>query len=97
MSHPRMLPDGKVTIKAQPNLRPKNKPHSECWRLDHSEVFSWLGFPGDVRRCQHGRIQIRTEIGPNARVAGPGTDWWRTLSRLRNPILYRRAKRALAG
>jgi hypothetical protein len=74
--------------------------HEDCSRLttgaDGKWTQDWWGQPGDVRRCVHGHLQVRTQVGPNARVAGPGTDWWRTLSPIFTPVLYRRAKRALA-
>lgn len=95
MSHPRMLPDGKVTIQAQPNIRPKTQPHSECWRLDWKDPLG--SRVGDVRLCPHGRVQVRTETSPRSRLQGPGMDWWRTLSPIWNPLTYRRAVRALAG
>lgn len=62
-----------------------------CWRLDYR---AWQGRPGDVRRCGHGRVQIRTET-TSTTVAGPGTDWWRTLSPVWNFFTYRRAVAAL--
>lgn len=75
-----------------PNIRPTNKSHAECWRLDFD---SWRGCVEDVRRCIHGKVQVRTEVAPNARVAGPGTDWWRDLSKFWNPRDYKKAVRAL--
>jgi hypothetical protein len=90
-----MQPDGRIKVIARrPNIRSIDR-HSECWKLDHSGVMSWWGQPGDVRLCPHGKVQIRTEVGPNSRVAGPGTDWWRDLSPFWNPVLYRRARKAL--
>lgn len=71
------------------NIRPDHG--LDCWRLGH---LNWHGLPGDVRRCPHGRVQIRTET-PSARVAGPGTDWWRDLSPVWNFFTYRRAVAAL--
>jgi hypothetical protein len=70
--------------------------HLDCGRLDHSGPMTWLGFPGDVKECPHGKLMVRTEAGPGSRIAGPGTDWWRTLSPIFNPIQYRRARKALA-
>lgn len=76
-----------------PNIRPMVKPHSECAQIHYTETFS--SWPGDVRRCTHGQVQVRTQVGPNSRVAGPGTDWWRTLSPFWDWRLYRRAAAAL--
>lgn len=90
---PRMQPDGKVTITA-PSIRPAVPPHKECWR---QEWHAPMGRLGDVRRCVHGHVQVLTRISERARVQGPGTHWWRTVSPTWNPILYRRAVRALEG
>lgn len=95
MSHPRMLPDGKITIKPRPAIR-SIAMHTECWRLKEFEVFSWHGFPGDLKRCPHGKIMVRRQAGPYARIAGPGTDYWSTLSPIWHPLRYRRARKALA-
>lgn len=94
----RMLPDGKtmVMLRPQPSIRPTTQSHDECWRQDWP-LSAYAHRLGDVRRCVHGRFQILTEVGPNARVAGPGSHWWRTLSRFWNLVDYRRARRALAG
>jgi hypothetical protein len=54
-----------------------------------------MGVPGDVRRCSHDHIQLLTKTPDYARVQGPGTHWWKTLSPIFNPIDYRKAKRAL--
>lgn len=67
--------------------------HADCQRLYVDEVFA--SFPGHVRRCVHGKIQLRSQVGPNAGMQGPGTDWWRTLSPVFTPVLYRRARKAL--
>lgn len=87
-----MIPDGRTTISYQPNIRPAVTPHSKCWQQDWQWQHHRLG---DVRRCPHGKVQVLTEIGPAARVAGPGTHWWRTLSPVFTPFLFRRARAAL--
>lgn len=92
MTIPRIRPDGSVKIAVQPNSRPAIKPHTECWR---QEWHSPMGRLGDVRRCIHGEVQVLTQISEHARIQGPGTHWWRTLSRFWNPVLYRRARAAL--
>ena len=69
--------------------------HSDCQRLDHSGPMTWLGTPGDVKRCVHGKLMLRRQVGIHSRLAGPGTDWWQTLSPVFDPILYRRARKAL--
>ena len=97
---PRMIPDGRTTPRVQipstvhPNIRSKTPSHTECWR---QEWHSPMGRLGDVRRCVHGRVQVLTRISENARVQGPGTHWWRTLSPFWNPITYQRARKALNG
>lgn len=68
--------------------------HSDCWMLQRVPNGPWWGQVGDVMICKHGKIMVRTETS-STRIAGPGTDWWRTLSPIFNPIEYRRAKRAL--
>jgi hypothetical protein len=74
--------------------------HGDCARLemgtDGRWTDNWHGRPGDVRRCVHGYLQLRTETPIHSRMQGPGTDWWRTLSAIFTPVLYRRAKKALA-
>lgn len=47
------------------------------------------GWPGDVRRCVHGKVMIGYE------VMGTVPAYWRDLSPVWNPILYRRARNAL--
>ena len=71
--------------------------HADCARLSFTPGATWFGLPGDVKRCPHGKLMVRTQTGPNSRMMGPGTDWWRTLSPVWNPIEYRRAKAALAS
>ena len=78
-----------------PNIRSIDK-HRECWRLDYSGELSWWGRPGDVKRCPHGHIMERRQVPPNARIAGPGTDYWETLHPILTPIRYQLAKKALA-
>lgn len=94
---PRMLPEGKTTIKYDPAKRRPNinrvEPHAWCQQLAHDETFS--SRVGDVRVCKHGKVQVRTEVHPNSKMMGPGTDWWRDLHPLLTPLLYRRAKAAL--
>lgn len=75
--------------------------HADCARLEFTssgrwDDMGWHGSAGDVRRCVHGKIQLRTQVSIRARMQGPGTDWWRTLSPVFDPILYRRAQKALA-
>jgi hypothetical protein len=79
---------------SRPNIRPDVAPHSECWRQAwplsrHQHLL------GDVRRCHHGKVQVLTEVGPNASVAGPGTHWWRDLSPFWDRKDYRAAIAAL--
>lgn len=75
-----------------PNIR-SIEPHSACWRLDWKDPLGTR--VGDVRRCHHGHIQLRTQTSPRSRLQGPGMDYWQTLSPIWNPVLYRRARKAL--
>ena len=74
-----------MTTTVRPNIRPATPPHSECWRQDHNE----RGRVGDVRRCRHGAVQVRSKTTSRT-MAGPGTDWWRDL----RPFLDRKEYRA---
>ena len=47
------------------------------------------GWPGDVRVCVHGVIMLGVE------VPGSVPAYWRDLSPIWTPVLYRRAKHAL--
>lgn len=76
-----------------PNIRPAVSPHADCARIRYNEVFA--SEVGDVRRCIHGRVQVRTQTSPYSRTQGPGTDWWRTLSPVWDFRAYRRAVAAL--
>lgn len=78
-----------------PNIRPAVRPHSECWEQDIDRGVSQRGQPGDVRRCVHGKVQLRTQMPHYAPVQGPGTDYWRTLSPWWDWKLYRLAVDAL--
>lgn len=78
----------------RPNIRSIDR-HGECWKL--TWPLTWHEHrPGDVRRCNHGKIQILTQVPITARVQGPGTNYWRDLSPIWDPIKYRRANKALA-
>lgn len=90
------LPPQEGMTTKQASIAPSVREHANCWRLDHSGPMTWWGTPGDVKRCPHGKIMIRCEVGPNSTMAGPGTDYWRTLSPIFDPIKYRKAKKALA-
>lgn len=75
--------------------------HADCQRLDMGadgrwDDRAWQGMAGDVRRCVHGKIQLRRQTSIRSRMQGPGTDWWQTLSPIFDPVLYRRARKALA-
>lgn len=49
---------------------------------------------GDVRRCEHGKVWRATGYKRESRFF-LSLDEWESLSRWRNPVLYRRAVRAL--
>lgn len=59
-----------------------------CDYSGHGDAKTWA-FPGDVRRCPHGRIQLAYD------VPGSVPAYWRDLSPVFTPLLYRRARRAL--
>ncbi|WTZ52443.1 hypothetical protein OG716_10530 [Nocardia sp. NBC_01388] len=50
---------------------------------------------GDVRRCEHGKYWRYTETSENAFFCM--MDRWEPLSRIWNPIAYRRAFLAVGG
>ena len=81
-------------VQPVPNIRTISR-HQECWILEDP----WLRVyrPGDVRHCPHGRIQELTQVPITARTQGPGTDYWRDLSPIWDPVRYRRARKALRG
>lgn len=69
----------------------------DCQRTWHSEHGGALpggpfpgtgGGPGDVRRCEHGRLWIY-------KATDHPMDYWRRLSWFWEPITYRRAQAAL--
>lgn len=73
---------------------------TDCHRTFHFEHGGALpggpfpgtsGKPGDVRRCEHGKVwrYRRTETG------GSWIDVWERVSRFWEPFVYRRAIRAL--
>lgn len=74
------------------NIRPKVEPHSECRQRDRDVTRGRLD---DVRRCQHGKVQMLVDVPDNHPIQGPGMWYWFDLSRIFNPILYRRATQAL--
>lgn len=75
---------------AAPNIRPKVRPHSECW----NQEWPTFGLLGDVRRCEHGVVQVLTETRSRT-IAGPGTHWWRDLRKWLDRKQYRAAVAAL--
>jgi len=60
-----------------------------CNYSGRGDATTWA-FPGDVRRCEHGRVQLAYD------VPGSIPAYWRDLSPVWNPILRRRAVKALA-
>lgn len=83
-------------------IRPKRSSHANC---DHGAIWEdgADGYMhqkdvrvGEVRRCQHGRVQVCYQIGYRSRyVVDVSTPLWRTLSRFWTPRLYREAVAAL--
>lgn len=72
-----------------PNIMTKRQEHHEYCHYPAHELNEW-GRVGDVRRCEHGVIQIGYE------VRGTIPPYWRDLHWFWNPVRYRRAKRALS-
>lgn len=67
------------------------------WHSDHGpdrETPGTSGSPGDVRRCEHGRIWIYEQTFTNRFYCA--MDRWHRVSRFFEPITFRRAVRALA-
>lgn len=71
------------------------KPHSDCARR---ETFggAYVGTLGDVRRCEHGKVQIMVKPDRRGGMSGPGTWFWSTLHPLWDFGQYRKAVKALA-
>lgn len=74
----------------------------ECSRTFHGEHGGALpggpfpgtsGSPGDVRRCDHGRLWVYADSRENGFYCL--IDVWRPISRWWEPVLYRRARRLL--
>jgi len=59
-----------------------------CNYSGRGDATTWAR-SGDVRRCEHGRVQLAYD------VPGSIPAYWRDLSPVGNPILYRRAANAL--
>lgn len=73
----------------------------ECaitWRYSHGSAWDTRpgtnGYPGDVRRCEHGRLWIFERHFTNTYYCE--MDRWQPISRWWRPLLYRKASRALA-
>ena len=74
------------------NIRHVLKTHDNCAEQEWGVP---RGFPGDVRRCEHGKVQVLVQVPLTARVQGPGTNWWRTLSPFWDRNTYKAAVQAL--
>lgn len=70
------------------NIMTAGEDHRRYCTGPRFEVAEW-GRPGDVRRCEHGKIMLGYE------VLGVVPPYWRDLSPIFNPILHRRARKAL--
>jgi hypothetical protein len=81
------MPDAENGL-GRPNIRTSRGNHRRYCTQPRLKIEEW-GQPGDVRRCEHGRIMLGFEV--------PGTipPYWRDLSPIWTPILYRRALNAL--
>jgi hypothetical protein len=94
---PRHIHGGKFTGDTLYNPTPPQRvpstlvrEHKHCLRNYYGKTHQ---FPGDVRRCPHGHVQVLTD--PRGGLAGPGTWYWRDLSKWWDPWLYRRAVKVL--
>lgn len=69
------------------NLQTWRQKHRRyCHQPDHEYIYN----VGDVRICDHGKVQVGIE------VLGSGSPYFRDLSPIANPILWQRAKRLIA-
>lgn len=73
----------------------------ECartWAVEHGGALPGGPFPGhwgskgDVRRCEHGRLWLWQECPRPHSV-----NYWRRISRFWEPLVYRRAAKAIAA
>lgn len=69
------------------------KPHSDCGRRE-TYGGTYVGTLGDVRRCEHGKVQIM--VKPDRGMIGPGAWFWGTLHPVWDFGQYRKAVKALA-
>lgn len=85
----------KIKAPTYPNIY--TKPHSDCARRD-TFGGTYVGKLGDVRRCDHGKVQImvKPERGYGGGFVGPGSWFWATLHPVWDFRQYRKAVRALA-
>lgn len=88
--HAPPITKSRPAVKIPPTARPS---HQQCSRPGWDERPR-LGY---VRRCPHGKLQILAEVGVDSPVQGPGTNYWRDLSRIWDRRTYKAAARALGG
>lgn len=68
------------------------------WHFEYGASVPGGPFPGtharagDVRRCEHGKVWLFHRLAPH----GSWFDMWERIHPLSEPIVYRRAIRALA-
>lgn len=76
----------------EPKYKNIGTPHSACSRR---ETFggTYVGRIGDIRRCEHGKVQMLIE--PERGMKGPGTWFWATLHPFWDFKLYRKVVKAL--
>jgi hypothetical protein len=67
-------------------LDDERRDHAKCAR---PITASRRGRPGDLRRCPHGLVMLGYE------VMGHAAPYWRTLSPLWTPLLWRRARKRM--
>ena len=77
-----------------PNLNDgRPAPHRDCNEYANGLRWNKNYWPGDLRRCPHGKIQIVVES--NGKMQGPGSWLWANLSRISHPFAWARAKKIL--
>lgn len=67
-------------------------PHRKCGKRE-TYGGTYVGKIGDVRRCEHGKVQMLIE--PERGMKGPGTWFWATLHPVWDFFLYRKVVKAL--
>lgn len=75
-----------------PNILTESQEH-HAWCHEPAERVEDWGHVGDVRRCVHRKVQLAYD--GSSRYVAVIPPYWRDLSPIFNPVLYRRARRVL--